>query len=142
DAPTETSPVLETPQPATPQPGAKTFSIPPRESTLPAKALANDYFEIGPKDGHDKSRQASSGVLTKIRLNGNQVTGLPADDSVAGVLRPTILIGLGQFGRAALHWVRQELHSRFGPAGLPIIRCLALDTDPTAPAAEIADVGS
>ena len=50
-----------------------------------------------------------------------------------GALRPTLIIGLGSFGRKAMLELRCRLMDRFGNlAKLPIIRFLAIDPDPDA----------
>src|SRR5262249_56181305 len=50
-----------------------------------------------------------------------------------GVLRPTILIGLGSFGRRALLDLRCRLLDRFGDlTQVPLYRFLYIDSDPEA----------
>jgi eukaryotic-like serine/threonine-protein kinase len=50
-----------------------------------------------------------------------------------GALRPTLIIGLGSFGRKAMLELRCRLMDRFGSLSkLPIIRFLAIDPDPDA----------
>jgi hypothetical protein len=50
-----------------------------------------------------------------------------------GILRPTILIGLGSFGRRALLDVRCRMLDRFGDLGqVPLFRFLYVDSDPEA----------
>lgn len=50
-----------------------------------------------------------------------------------GILRPTILVGLGSFGRRALLDLRCRLLDRFGDLGqVPIFRFLYIDSDPEA----------
>lgn len=50
-----------------------------------------------------------------------------------GTLRPTLIIGLGSFGRKAILELRCRFLDRFGDlAKLPLLRFLCLDTDPEA----------
>ncbi|HEX3314751.1 MAG TPA: tubulin-like doman-containing protein [Gemmataceae bacterium] len=50
-----------------------------------------------------------------------------------GALRPTLVIGLGSFGRKAMLELRCRLMDRFGDLSkLPIVRFLAIDPDPDA----------
>lgn len=54
----------------------------------------------------------------------------PSGDAAAGTLRPTLLVGIGRFGREALQALRCRVVDRFGStAKLPIWRFLLLDTD-------------
>ncbi len=51
----------------------------------------------------------------------------------SGALRPTLIIGLGTFGRKALVELRCRFLDRFGDLGkLPLLRFLCVDTDPDA----------
>jgi hypothetical protein len=59
----------------------------------------------------------------------------PAIDMVEeqgdGVLVPALVVGLGRFGLEALRRLRREFHARMGgPARLPNLRFLGIDTDP------------
>ena len=59
------------------------------------------------------------------------VTELPVP---ATGLRPTVFLGLGGLAGATLRHLKRRLRERFGdlwPAGLPVFRLLALDTDRT-----------
>ncbi len=59
----------------------------------------------------------------------------------SGSLRPTLIIGLGTFGRKAIMELRCRFLDRFGDLGkLPLLRFLYLDTDPDA--AQVACHGS
>jgi hypothetical protein len=54
----------------------------------------------------------------------------PSGDAAAGTLRPTLLLGLGCFGREALQALRCRVVDRFGSlTKLPIWRFLLMDTD-------------
>jgi serine/threonine protein kinase len=56
---------------------------------------------------------------------------VPAPET--GALRPTLIIGLGSFGRKAILELRCRLMDRFGDLSkLPLVRFLAIDPDPDA----------
>lgn len=58
-------------------------------------------------------------------------TESPSSLAKAGILRPTLLIGLGHFGREALQALRTRIIDRYGSLErLPIWRFLYIDTDP------------
>lgn len=57
----------------------------------------------------------------------------PDIDQYQGVLRPTLIIGLGQFGRATVNRIRSELTAQWGSTGFPLLRTWAIDTDSAAP---------
>jgi hypothetical protein len=62
-------------------------------------------------------------------------TAPPAVDG-PGVLRPTLVVGLGFTGMRVLQRLRHDLHARYGPADrLPCVRTALIDTDPDALAA-------
>src|SRR5262249_60481871 len=57
--------------------------------------------------------------------------GITVAQPQTGVLRPTLLIGLGNFGRQALLELRCRFLDRFGDLGkLPLLRFLCVDPDP------------
>jgi serine/threonine protein kinase len=59
--------------------------------------------------------------------------GMTIPQPQTGALRPTLVIGLGGFGRKALLELRCRFLDRFGDlAKLPLLRFLCLDTDPEA----------
>jgi serine/threonine protein kinase len=142
-------PPAEVPTEATADLGTK-VDMPPRKPSAPggpppatvpmtaqhAGQRIDDYFELGPSAPAD---QRSSGAFTLIR-KPKTAARIPPEDAESGVLRPVVLIGLGQFGRATLHWMRQAVNQRFGPNGLPIIKGFSIDTDPTAPGSHLAPI--
>lgn len=66
-------------------------------------------------------------------LDASQLLGKTMAQLEAGILRPTLLIGLGSFGRRALLDLRCRLLDRFGDlAQVPIFRFLYIDSDPEA----------
>ena len=71
--------------------------------------------------------------VAKVRTATLQELGLSAHPEQPGVLRPVIMIGLGQVGRAVLQAMKQEVFTQFGTADFPLIRMLAIDTEPTRP---------
>jgi serine/threonine protein kinase len=145
DAPTDSEPDLQTPQPEKQPAGSYGGTlITPQAKTIANKS-DNDYFEMGPAavgaKGSRSFQRVPSNAATQARrqpAGGSRLQG----DNENGVLRPTVLIGLGQFGRAAVQWVRQGLQSRYGPGGLPVFRFLTMDTDPAAPSTELAPAAS
>ncbi len=113
-------------------------SVPPQIKP-PGTMRVDDYFELGPITQVAGQRHPSV-MMTQARKTTPRQTVVPEDDSTTGVLRPVLLIGLGQFGRATLQWVKQSLQLQFGPTGLPIIRCVAVDTDSALPSNHLARI--
>lgn len=144
DAPTEL-PEYKTTLPnykAPPSPhGIRRDSAPPLEGNSAASGAmrVDDYFELGPVTQAVGQRN-TNGMQTQFRKTASRPTISPAVDTSTGVLRPVVLIGIGQFGRATLQWLRQGLHLQYGPTGLPVVRCLAIDTDPAPPSEHLARV--
>ncbi|HQR08176.1 MAG TPA: tubulin-like doman-containing protein [Gemmatales bacterium] len=132
DAPTEI-PNLASDTPPEPIPVLRRRgdSAPPtlEPHEVPSAHRVDDYFDLGPVTQSAILRN-NNGTVTQLRRTAARSTIKPVQDNETGVLRPVVLIGMGQFGRATLQWVRQGLHLQFGPTGLPIVRCLAIDTDP------------
>jgi hypothetical protein len=59
--------------------------------------------------------------------------GVTVPQPETGALRPTLIIGLGSFGRKAILELRCRLMDRFGDLSkLPLVRFLAVDPDPEA----------
>jgi hypothetical protein len=59
--------------------------------------------------------------------------GMTVAQPATGALRPTLILGLGGFGRKALLELRCRLLDRFGDLGkLPLLRFLCIETDPEA----------
>ncbi len=143
DAPTEI-PALAAETPPNPIPVRQTrgHSAPPtlEPHEVPTALRVDDYFDLGPATQSIVQRN-NSGTITQLRKTSQRSTIKPVQDTSTGILRPVVLIGLGQFGRATLQWVRQGMHLQFGPTGLPIVRCLAIDTDPSQPGEHLARVG-
>jgi hypothetical protein len=72
-------------------------------------------------------------------IDADHLLSVPAPEKDAGVLRPTILIGIGSFGRRALQEIRCRLIDRVGDmTQVPIFRFLYLDCDPDAAAKAVA----
>jgi serine/threonine protein kinase len=95
--------------------------------------------------GHDRSQRApgESAALADSPNEASPVDAEPAAEGAAvsdlgmtipqpqtGALRPTIVLGLGSFGRRALLELRCRLLDRFGDLDkLPVLRFLYVDTD-------------
>jgi len=129
--------------------------LPERDRPIVARALAKNPADRFPSCvSFIRALQAVSGpesqVLplpthrTEIDINPDLMQTRPGLPSFAderrsvtrnelGVLRPTLLVGMGSFGRKILREVRHRLTDRFGDlAQLPTFRCLYLDSDPDA----------
>lgn len=66
-------------------------------------------------------------------MGASQLLGKTMAQLEVGILRPTLLIGLGSFGRRALLDLRCRLLDRFGDLSqVPIFRFLYVDSDPEA----------
>jgi hypothetical protein len=66
-------------------------------------------------------------------IDDDHLLAATAPQKEVGVLRPTILIGIGSFGRRALQEVRCRLTDRVGDVGqVPTFRFLYVDCDPDA----------
>ena len=68
----------------------------------------------------------------KVDLEVSQL-GVTVAQPESGALRPTLIIGLGTFGRKALMEMRCRFLDRFGDLGkVPLLRFLYIDVDPEA----------
>ncbi len=77
--------------------------------------------------------RASKRTQPDIEIDEEHLLGMTAPQRETGVLRPTILIGVGSFGRRALQEVRCRLVDRVGDVNLvPSFRFLYVDCDPDA----------
>ncbi|HEY3789560.1 MAG TPA: tubulin-like doman-containing protein, partial [Urbifossiella sp.] len=71
--------------------------------------------------------------VAEVELDEEHLLGITAVQKEIGILRPTVLIGIGSFGRRALQEVRCRLIDRLGDVGqVPTYRFLYLDCDPDA----------
>ncbi|MDB5307354.1 MAG: hypothetical protein JWO38_1556 [Gemmataceae bacterium] len=87
-------------------------------ATLPAPAAAANGRKPGP-----------SPSLPEI--DEDHLLAATAARKEVGVLRPTVLVGIGSFGRRALQEVRCRLVDRLGDIGqVPTVRFLYVDCDP------------
>ncbi len=74
-----------------------------------------------------------SSALVELDFEEDHLLGMTAVQKEVGILRPTILIGVGSFGRRALQEVRCRLIDRLGDvAQVPTVRFLYVDCDPDA----------
>lgn len=92
--------------------------VPPRPPR-PPKAAANASRPIG-------QRPTSESLPLSVSL-----PSIPFTES--GILRPALVVGLGQAGVDILRNLRKQLNEQFGaPEATPHVRLLAIDTDPEA----------
>src|SRR5262249_25379215 len=73
------------------------------------------------------------GPLPEENLEEVSKLGITVAQPQTGALRPTLVIGLGAFGRQALLELRCRFLDRFGDlAKIPLLRFLCIDPDPEA----------
>ena len=78
-----------------------------------------------------RSKTASRPVIAEI--DEDHLLGVSAVQKEVGILRPTVLIGIGSFGRRALQEIRCRLIDRVGDVTqVPSFRFLYVDCDPDA----------
>lgn len=105
----------------------------PTDDALAANAPANVSRGEGPSTaflpgGAKRTKQPAKQVIAPIRSNRPAPARTPS-----GILRPTLIIGVGAFGRHALLGLRSRLLDRFGAIEqLPAFRFIYLDSDPEA----------
>lgn len=95
----------------------------PERVTLHLATRVNRHVESS-----DSPPGMPSESLTKLRSAHLNELGIAAA-SESGVLRPVVLIGLGQFGRVVLQKMKAELKSLYGSADFPLMKMLAIDTE-------------
>jgi serine/threonine protein kinase len=79
-----------------------------------------------------KARPSSEGEA-EPEINESHLLAATAPQKEVGILRPTILIGIGSFGRRALQEIRCRLTDRVGDTSqVPSFRFLYVDCDPEA----------
>jgi serine/threonine protein kinase len=130
-------------RPAAPQPGVPSSLEGNRPRTM--ADTMEDIFLEQHLDGADD-------VLVPVELdeavdlgasmsgNGEQISnlGVTIAQPLTGALRPTLVVGLGSFGRRALLELRCRLIDRFGDLEkVPVFRFLYLDTDQDAVRASV-----
>src|SRR5262249_50303873 len=77
-------------------------------------------------------------VVSVPEIDDEHLLGATAPQKEPGILRPTVLIGIGSFGRRALQEIRCRLTDRVGDVGqVPAFRFLYVDCDPDAVAKAI-----
>lgn len=107
------------------------LSLPELPTTLPPPAINGvaTLTPSGPTPATSPSPQQSSAAL----WSDDRHLEATEPQYETGVLRPTLLVGIGSFGRRALQEVRRRLVDRLGDAlQLPSIRFLYVDCDPEA----------
>ncbi|MBI3412413.1 MAG: protein kinase [Planctomycetes bacterium] len=83
-------------------------------------------------DGEDADSRLP-GPLPSDDLGINSDLGITVPQPETGALRPTLIIGIGAFGRKAILELRCRFLDRFGDLQkLPLLRFLCVDTDPEA----------
>jgi serine/threonine protein kinase len=89
------------------------------------EALVHSTASRGVESGNADSHAPEDASVSRMGVTFPQPT--------TGALRPTLLIGVGSFGRRALLELRCRLIDRFGDFDrLPLLRFLYIDTDPEA----------
>lgn len=98
-----------------------------------------DLTPPGSRHGEGVALATPSRVRTPIRpsidpvIDEGHVLSMTAPQREVGVLRPTILIGIGSFGRRSLQEIRCRLTDRVGDVSqVPTFRFLYVDCDPDA----------
>ena len=87
-----------------------------------------DNMFLGEPGAEDELVEVDLGDVPEVR--GESELGLTQALPQTGALRPTIIIGLGNFGRRALMELRCRFLDRFGDLDkLPLLRFLYVDTD-------------
>jgi serine/threonine protein kinase len=99
----------------------------PTPSGTPARSVA-----VLPKPGAPRPK-AKPVRAQAAEIDEDHLLSLTAPQKEQGVLRPTILIGIGSFGRRALQEIRCRLTDRVGDVvQVPCFRFLYVDCDPDA----------
>jgi hypothetical protein len=96
--------------------------------------LEADASPLLPSDGCDAVDLGAPPVRPPAE-DGIEVSqlGITVAQPATGALRPTVIVGLGSFGRKALLELRCRFLDRFGDLNkLPILRFLCIDVDPEA----------
>src|SRR5262249_989317 len=89
-----------------------------------------EEYEPSPSSCVDLAAPPPPGAADDNLISDMGMT-IPAPDT--GALRPTLIIGLGAFGRKALLELRCRFVDRFGDLSkLPLLRFLYIDPDPDA----------
>src|SRR2546423_13508409 len=91
-------------------------------------------FNLGPDPGgpEDEVDLGASPPPGEVGHEESEL-GMTVAQPMTGALRPTLVIGVGAFGRKALLELRCRFLDRFGdPAKLPLFRFVCIDTDPEA----------
>jgi hypothetical protein len=77
--------------------------------------------------------RAKTASQPQLEIDEDHLLGATAPQKELGVLRPTVLIGVGSFGRRALQEIRCRLTDRVGDVvSVPCFRFLYVDCDPDA----------
>ena len=99
------------------------------------RTLADSLEDINLEESNGHSEVPSSGEEGEEDVDALERTpmGITMQQPQTGALRPTIVLGLGAFGRRALMELRCRFLDRFGDlAKIPMVRFLYADSDPEA----------
>lgn len=93
------------------------------------KTLAETLEDIGLED--DFSAAADVGEAAPVEESGeSSLMGMTMAQPASGALRPTVVVGMGNFGRQALQELRCRFLDRFGDLQkIPMIRFIYVDPD-------------
>jgi eukaryotic-like serine/threonine-protein kinase len=118
--------IISLPDISLPPAPADAHSIP----TKPRNAASLADLELSPVRHLQTAAQGAKRVEADLELSR---LGQTVSSREVGTLRPTILVGVGSFGRRALRDLRHRLLDRLGDLHqVPIFRFLYLDSDPEA----------
>ncbi|MFO0814497.1 MAG: tubulin-like doman-containing protein [Gemmatales bacterium] len=108
--------------------------------TRAAETETVENIQVESRPRHNRRQDASSvpysqtEPLTKLRSAHIKELGIKEIVSPdAGVLRPVIFVGLGNWGRTTLQILQQSVKEQLGCDQYPLMSMLAVDTDPTPP---------
>jgi serine/threonine protein kinase len=93
------------------------------------KGLAETMEHIQLEQGNGLS-EIDASPYTPVRADEASLVGMTVAQPESGALRPTVLIGVGSFGRRALRELRCRFFDRLGDVRkIPLIRFLYVDSD-------------
>jgi eukaryotic-like serine/threonine-protein kinase len=126
-APSENGAVSDpTPWPKSPRTSHDVY-LTPTPSATPAKSVTVVPTPSVPRPKPKTARAPA------VEIDEDHLLSATAPQKEQGILRPTILIGIGSFGRRALQEIRCRLTDRVGDVmQVPCIRFLYVDCDPDA----------
>jgi serine/threonine protein kinase len=103
----------------------------PGPVATPAGTPAGGVTVLPPKSAARSKARPAPQAAPAAEIDDDHLLSATAPQRENGVLRPTVLIGIGSFGRRALQEVRCRLTDRVGDVlQVPCIRFLYVDCDP------------